>query len=177
MSNNKNAKYGGDWENYNREYLKKETLVEHDEKYKLLFDMKENFGAYVADPNQNSNLNGMVMNGTKSSFLFENVFDEDFTALYPSIIRAYNLDKNTLVGKFFFADETIKNKLLMEYDYEGLFAMSKSVAADSGDGTSDDLGPTLVDSLMSFDFVRVGEKYFDLPSTEDLIAEIEKMKE
>ena len=26
-------------------------------------------------------------------FIFENVFDEDFSSLYPSIIQAYNLDK------------------------------------------------------------------------------------
>jgi hypothetical protein len=117
-----------------------------------------------------------MLNGKKSNFLFENVFDEDFASLYPSIIRAYNLDKNTQVGKFFLVDDHIKQKLLNEYDYDDLFPVSKNEAAAEGDGTTPDLGPTLVDSIMSFDFTRIVEKYFDLPSTEELIEEIEKKR-
>ena len=52
-------------------------------------------------------------------------FDEDFSSLYPSIIRAYNLDKNSQVGKFFLIDDHIKQRLLEDFGYEGLFAVSK----------------------------------------------------
>jgi len=176
MNNNKNAKYGDESSYYNRNFLTSNTLIEHKEIYRHLFETNENFGAYVADPNQNLPDNGMMLNGKNSNFLFENVFDEDFTALYPSIIRAYNLDKNTQVGKFFLVDDYIKQKLLDEYDYKNLFPVSKNEAAASGDGTTPDLGPTFIDSLMSFDFVRIGEKWFDLPSTEELIQEIEDTK-
>jgi hypothetical protein len=176
MNNNKNAKYGEDSFFYEKHFMNSNTLIEHEEIYKHLFETSENFGAYVADPNQNLPDNGIMLNGKKSNFLFENVFDEDFDSLYPSIIRAYNLDKNTQVGKFFLVDDHIKQKLLNDYDYDDLFPVSKNEAAAEGDGTTPDLGPTLVDSIMSFDFTRIGEKYFDLPSTEELIEEIEKNK-
>ena len=176
MNNNKNAQYGEDSVYYEKNFMNNNTLIEHEQIYKHLFETNENFGAFVADPNQNLPDNGLMLNGKKSNFLFENVFDEDFASLYPSIIRAYNLDKNTQIGKFLLVDDDTKQKLLNDYDYTDLFPVSKNEAAAEGDGTTPDLGPTLVDSLMSFDFVRIGEKYFDLPSTEDLIEEIEKMK-
>jgi len=187
MGNNKNSKYGDDSEYYQKNYMTSEELIEHDNAYKALFDMKENFGGFVADPNLNAAENGVMMNGKPSKFLYANVFDMDFSSLYPSIIRAFNLDKNTQIGKFFLIDSHIKSKLISEYGYTDLFVVSKNVEADMGgeenedgevtyDGTSDDIGTTLVDSIMSFDFVRIGEKYFDLPSTEDLVKELDEMK-
>lgn len=113
--------------------------------------------------------------GRNSMFLFENVFDEDFSSLYPSIIRAFNLDKNTQVGKFFLLDDHIKQKLLDKYGYEGLFAVSKNEEAEGAESSSD-IGPTLVDSLISQNWSRIGEKYFDLPSTTDMINELKSMK-
>jgi DNA polymerase elongation subunit (family B) len=175
MSNNKNAKYGDDSDFFDKNFLGKGKVIETDPRYAELLEQQENFGAYVADPNLNSNENGIMMNGRSSKFLFENVFDEDFSSLYPSIIRAYNLDKNTQVGKFFLVDDETKAKLISKYDYDGLFAVSKNIEADSeGDSSTDDLGPTFIDSLMSFDFARVGEKYFNLPSTEELAKKLKK---
>ena len=104
-------------------------------------------------------------------FIYENVFDQDFSSLYPSIIRAYNLDKNTQIGKFFLLDAHIKNKLIEDFGYDGLFAVSKNDEADGAEATSD-VGPTLVDSLTSHNWGRIGEKYFDLPSTVDMIKEL-----
>jgi DNA polymerase elongation subunit (family B) len=178
MSNNKNAKYGDDNEFFEKNFLGKGKIVETDPRYADLFEQRENFGAYVADPNLNSNENGIVMNGRPSKFLFENVFDEDFSSLYPSIIRAYNLDKNTQVGKFFMIDDEIKSKLISKYGYDDLLAVSKNIEADSeGDVSTDDLGATFVDSLMSFDFARVGEKFFNLASTEELAKKLKRTKE
>ena len=37
------------------------------------------------------------------------------------------------------------------------FQYLKNEAAEDGDGTTPDLGPTLIDSIMSFDFVRIGK--------------------
>lgn len=107
-------------------------------------------------------------------FVFENVFDEDFSSLYPSIIQAFNLDKNTQLGKFFLIDEHIKEKLLYKYGYQGLFQTSKNDEALGTEATSD-LGPTMVDSLMSHDWNRIGDKYFDLPLTSEMIVELENM--
>ena len=114
-------------------------------------------------------------NGKLSKYVYEHVFDEDFSSLYPSIIRAYNLDKNSQIGKFFLVDEHIKNKLLEKYDYDGLFSASTNdEGTSSGEASTSDLGPTLVDSLVSRDWNKIGAKYFDLPSTEEMINELIK---
>jgi DNA polymerase elongation subunit (family B) len=177
MGNNKNAKYGDDSYYYEDNFLPKNSFPENDDRYRRELRKEENYGGFVLDPNKNLPDNGVVLNGKPSKFVFEDVFDMDFSSLYPSIIRAYNLDKNTQVGKFFLVDDHIKGRLIGKYDYDGLFTQSKNVEAEEGsDGSSDDLGTTLVDSLQSFNMSRVGEKFFDLPSTEELIGKIEEAK-
>jgi DNA polymerase elongation subunit (family B) len=177
MGNNKNAQYGDDSHYYEANFLFSNKIAEREDNYMKEFQKNENFGGFVLDPNKNLPDNGVVLNGKPSKFLFEKVFDMDFASLYPSIIRAYNLDKNTQIGKFFLIDDHIKNKLIKDYGYDGLFAQSKNIEAEEGsDGSSSDLGTTLVDSIMSFNFSRIGEKYFDLPSTEDLVKKIESKK-
>jgi DNA polymerase elongation subunit (family B) len=60
---------------------------------------KEKFrGAFVAlsklmDPV------GIELNGVRSAKVYENVIDEDLASLYPSIILAWNIDADTMVGK------------------------------------------------------------------------------
>lgn len=171
MGNNKNAQYGDDHGEFEREYTHGKKIIENDPLYLAAFDKKENYGAYVGDPNLNDFQGIKTTGGKNSMFIFENVFDEDFASLYPSIIRALNLDKNTQVGKFFLVDEHIKNKLLDEYDYNGLFAVSKNDEA-AGEASSSDLGPTLVDSLISHDWNKIGNKYFDLPLTSDMVRDL-----
>jgi len=76
MSNNHNTNYGG-----------------------LNETVKENFrGAFVANPLLNKPL-GILINGVKSKFIFENVIDFDLTSLYPSIILAFNVDATTQIGR------------------------------------------------------------------------------
>jgi DNA polymerase elongation subunit (family B) len=176
MGNNKNSRYGDDSEYYAQNFLPDSKIIEADSIYLDQFMKNENFGGAVADPNLNLPDNGVVLNGKPSKFLYEAVFDMDYSALYPSIIRAYNLDKNTQIGKFFLVDEHIKNKLVNQYGYDGLFEESKNVQAEGIEGGSVDVANTMIDSLMSFNFSKIGEKYFDLPSTEDLIKKIEQNK-
>jgi len=76
MSNNHNTNYGG--------------MNEHD---KVSFR-----GAFVADPLLNKAL-GIMINGMRSKFVFENVIDFDLTSLYPSIILAFNVDATTQIGR------------------------------------------------------------------------------
>ena len=174
MNNNKNAKYGTDSDYFNQNFLTSVPILEHDEEYLKAFDKKENFGAFVGDPELNDYCGILDASGKPSKYVFEHVFDEDLTSLYPSIIRAFNLDKNTQLGKFFLLDGSIKKKLLDHYDYDGLFAVSKNEEADSDGSSSDDITPTFIDSLMSHNWGRIGEKFFNLPSTTDMIKDIEK---
>ena len=173
MNNNKNAQYGNDSDYFKEAYLNVKEVVESDDAYRQAFEKKENFGAYVGNPMQNAHEGIKDISDKPSMFVYENVFDEDFSSLYPSIIRAYNLDKNCQVGKFFLLDEQIKNKLLDEYDYDGLFTVSKNEEglADANVSTSD-IGPTLIDSLVSHDWNMIGRKYFNLPGTSEMIKEL-----
>lgn len=178
MNNNKNANYGDDSEYFKKNFLDIKPIVESDEKYKEAFAKKENFGAYVADPEMNLNTGiDLFGNGKLSKYIFEHVFDEDFSSLYPSIIRAFNLDKNAQAGKFFLLDDEIKSNLINNFGYDGLFTVSKNDEANaSGEVSTSDIGPTLVDSLVSHDYNKIGKKYFNLPSTEDMIKELTAKK-
>jgi len=172
MSDNKNAKYGTEEERYYfiNNFLNPKKIKEADEKYLELFKKKENYGAFVGDPNLNLP-EGIEINGHQSKYIFENVFDQDFSALYPSIIRALNLDPSTLLGKFFWIDKEIKDKLIENFQYDGLFSSSKNEESEKV-GETDDLGPTFTDSLLSRNWSKIGEKFFLLPSAEELIKKI-----
>ncbi len=172
MSNNKNARYGNDSDYFDQNFLTRPPITEHQEAYLAAFDKKENYGAFVGDPELNDYCGIADAAGNPSKYVFEHVFDEDLTSLYPSIIRAFNLDKNTQLGKFFLLDSSIKKKLIDHYDYDGLFAASKNEEADSDGSSSDDVAPTFIDSLMSHNWGRIGEKFFNLPSTADMIKEL-----
>lgn len=175
MSNNKNAHYGNDGDYFDANFLPHIEIVENDESYLKAFDRKENFGAFVGDPELNDYCGINDAAGKPSKYVYEHVFDEDLSSLYPSIIRALNLDKNTQLGKFFLLDPMIKEKLIEKYEYDGLFATSKNEEAVSdGDVSTSDIAPTYIDSLMSHNWGRIGEKYFNLPSTADMIKELSK---
>lgn len=139
-------------------------------KYKKAFKKRDNGGGYVADPMLNSNVGVEVVEGLKSRNIFENVCDQDLASLYPSIIISYNLDPATQVGKFFLIDEHIKYKIMNEKDYGDLVAVDIE-----GEDNDTDMTPHLVDSFMSHDWNAIGDKYFDLPETTEMIEEIQKM--
>ena len=174
MSNNKNAQYGDDGGFFEAHYIPKPPLLEKEPVYIEAFQKKENYGAFVADPLKNENLGIKTVSKKPSQFIFEWVFDEDLSALYPSIIRSFNLDKQTQIGKFFLLDDEIKSRLIDEYGYDGLFSLSKNEEAEgkSAEEVVSDLGPIITDSLMSRNWSRIGEKYFMLPSTEELLIEL-----
>lgn len=174
MSNNKNAHYGDDGGLFEAKYIPPVVVKEDSPQYKEAFAKKENYGAFVADPAKNEPLGIEGVSSKKSKFIYENVFDEDLSALYPSIIRSFNLDKNTQIGKFFLIDDEIKSILIDKFGYDGLFTLSKNeeAAGKTEEDVVSDLGPTITDSLMSKDWGRIGEKYFALPNTEEMLSEL-----
>ena len=66
-------------------------LKEHGEKKKFK-------GAFVALPEMMHPV-GIELNGVRSGKVYENVIDEDLASLYPSIILAFNIDADTMIGK------------------------------------------------------------------------------
>jgi DNA polymerase elongation subunit (family B) len=115
-------------------------------------------GAFVADPNMNMPAGADMGNGRRSRYLFENVIDMDLSSLYPSIILACNIDVGTQMGKLLFDT----------YDH---------VAADGTRFTmeteeSKERAASFCDSMASRDMAAIGNKYFGLPSVEDMVKEV-----
>ena len=104
-------------------------------------------GAYVADPNLNG-YNGATINGSLSKFIYDYVIDFDYSALYPSIIRAFNIDANTQYGRILFAGE----KPTKEFDMGGEF----------------------IDNLETGDMISLTNKYLGTPTISDILEECEK---
>lgn len=61
-------------------------------------------GGFVGDPNKNMPLGVNLGGSTYSQYIYEQVIDMDFSSMYPSIIRAWNISPDTLVG--FLTSET-----------------------------------------------------------------------
>jgi len=178
MNDNKNTSYGRDDGGFEANYLldiKSNQVQEHDPDYYKSFEKRENYGAYVGDPLLNKPCGIPDSSGNPSKYVFENVFDEDFSSLYPSIIMAYSLSPNGQVGKFFLLDDEVKSRLISDYGYDGMFMLSKNEEGSTEENKTD-LGPTLVDSLISHNWSRIGEKFFNLPSTEDIIKDMKQKK-
>lgn len=103
-------------------------------------------GAVVANPNLNDHF-GMELNGRFSMYVYQKVIDFDLSALYPSIIRAFNIDTTTQYGRLYIGSQPPTK----EYDPAGEFT----------------------DHLESKNWIEIGKQWFNLPSTEELIAELE----
>jgi hypothetical protein len=99
-------------------------------------------GAFVADPSLNAH-NGIELFGNKSNFLFENVCDEDLTSLYPSIILLQMIDPTNQLGRI-----------------------------DLRDKNGRDLAPQLIRDFANRDFIKLGERWFNMPGKDKLIEKI-----
>ena len=69
-------------------------------------------GAFVADPNLNSDYSKLKINGRPIS-VYDNLDDFDYKSLYPSITSEFNMSRTTLIGHL-----NIPNKV---YEFENRF--------------------------------------------------------
>ena len=193
MRTNKNTSYGKESEFYNSQFLPDSDLTEYDMNFVELFNKKDKFGAFVSNPENNDNVGMEIFANTLSKYLWELVCDEDFSALYPSIIRAFNLDASNIVGKFYVIDDEIKERIKTKYNCADMFALSiKDDDVDTSDETSEDddleaqtadqtketsdLCSVLTDTIISQDWNMLGNLFFELPTTEELINKLKKEK-
>ena len=82
LSNNRNSSYS------TKEVTEEDSEVEKE-------DLK---GAFVADPNLNEPVGIQLTEDLKSSFIFDNVIDEDIVSMYPKLISAFNIDASLQLG-------------------------------------------------------------------------------
>ena len=200
MRTNKNTSYGEEAESdfYDNMFLMLNELVETNTRYRKLYDIQDKYGAFVSNPNFNDNVGMELFRNQSSMFLFELVCDFDFSSLYPSIIRAFNLDSGNIDGKFYVADDEIKRKIIEKYHCADMFYYSikgKKVSDDDYIETTeeddvdeilddaslkkstkvsetDDLCSVLADTMQSRDYDKIGNIFLDLPSTADLVKKL-----
>ena len=134
--------------NRNIDYGKPRNVANSRKKKKAEFE-----GALVADPLLNSHV-GMTIFGKPSKFVFKDVIDLDFSNMYPAILQSHNIDPETMIGK-----------LILE-GFEHL-------NTDPNDELYDQ-GKMFVESLLTKDYSYIGNTYFNLPTTEELIDKLSR---
>ena len=190
MNCNKNKKYLSSFNNIQSVdlfagYLEEAKLQEFSKKYIEAFEQRNRVGAYCSDPMQNERVGAKIVGDQRSMHLFKNVCDQDLSSLYPSIYMTINIDNGTLLGKYYLVDEMLKERLKTKFGYTGMFKLAEKETDDNDEETendedsdgpeTNDLGPTVVDSLMSQDWESIGEKYFLLPNIETTYEKLEKI--
>ena len=170
LATNKNISYGEAASYYEANFMDKKEVLEENQEYADLFKKKDKFGALVMDPNLNNHNGVEIIKDSPSMYIYNNVFDLDLSALYPSTISAFNLDTSTFKYKYFLVDNACKKKA-MELGFETLF-VNKS---DDGKKVveSDELGPLIADELVAQNWAKVGNIFMGLPSAEDAIKDLD----
>ena len=87
-----------------------------------------------------------MINGKRSKYMYQKVIDFDLSSLYPSIIRAFNIDTTTQYGRLFI----------------------------DGIQPSKEFDPalTFIDKLTSDNYIKLGYEYYGLPKATDLMREL-----
>lgn len=106
-------------------------------------------GALNGDPMLNEH-KGLVMFGKNSMFIFGSSIDLDFSAMYPNSICAFNIFVDCMIGKL----------IINDYDNRLTY--------------SDDAGREFLEDITSNTTLETGEKWFDLPSFEELTLEVKR---
>lgn len=91
---------------------------------------------------------GESIDGIRSSRVFSNAVDFDASSMYPSIIRAYDIDPEAQIGTILFKDEN---------------------------GTPE-LCPEFMEVLLTCNPVEIGSKYFNLPRLDELLKVVEEVE-
>lgn len=106
-------------------------------------------GAYVANPSLVSNYSKLKLNGYAID-VYDNLDDFDYTSLYPSVIREFNMAPNTQIGKLFIDNEI--------HAKENMFGNPKF-----------DRGGAFIEDLQSNVFLEFGSRWLHLGDYSDLI--------
>lgn len=116
-------------------------------------------GALVANPELNGN-NGIYIYGLSSKYIYDFVVDEDFSAMYPSTIIGFNIAASTLIGKLVIEGMNLDN-------------VKQFYVLEGKDIVRFDAGREFIENYLCENTGIVGNVYFNLPTLEDMINDIE----
>ena len=143
-------------------------------------------GALVSNPNlMDGSKAGEFVLGLRSNKIFRWVIDFDFSSLYPSIKITNNIAPSCLIGKLFI-EESVEdltkkiNKLIINKEKET--NTEEDGVRDEFDvkdnnisiADIDDQGTEFMDDFMIGDVGRLGNKWFNLPTTDELAKLVEE---
>lgn len=124
---------------------------DNDNAEKDVDDDEEGFaGALVGDPMLNEKV-GVEILGRPSKFIFSRVIDYDFSSMYPNITITHNIGTVPMIGK-------IKLEGFGQYNTDP-------------DNVFYDEGQVFLEDYLSKDYSFIGNRYFGLPTGEELIKE------
>lgn len=108
-------------------------------------------GALVSDPLNNDH-HGITIYGMRSKFIFDNVIDMDFGAMYPNIIITFNIADVSMIGKLIIG-ETASDYYSKDNieDLEGY-----------------DAGKDFMENYLTNNIPMMGSKWFNLPTVDEL---------
>ena len=134
---------------YNR-FVNDNLLVDEDDESG---DKKKKFkGAIVGDPILILPVGIPIIGKRKSKSLFHFVIDYDYTSLYPTILKLFNIYKSTLLGKIILQGNPTEKE--------------QRVSGETGY----DRGAKLMEDLETREYSFIGERWFGLPGAEELIS-------
>ena len=129
------------------EFMKKGLILGHNVNFDNESTKEKTFsGAINGDPMLND-FTGLMLYGKRSMFLFGHSIDFDFSAMYPNSICAFNIFATSMIGKLY-----IEN-------------------GESHTRYDKDPGKEFCEDMISQNILWLGEKWFGLPSLEELILE------
>lgn len=131
-------------------------------------------GALVGNPLLNSNT-GIIMFGNPSMYVFDNVIDMDFAAMYPHIIISFNIERHTMICKLIIPGIT-------EDSYDHVFIDDNIVDVDTDEDSDEekeanigyDSGKDFMDNYLTKDILSMGTKWFNLPDINEVHNQFKK---
>lgn len=136
--------------NFADKFYKEKGMIISNNHSSLLPQLTEKIkGAFVADPNLIEE-KGFI-NGKPTNRIFDFVVDFDLSALYPSIIRAFNISPDTKYGKIIYHE--------LVYEKDGV---------PFPNGVIVDKSPTFMNHLMTRDSINFCHEYYNLPDIEEM---------
>lgn len=112
-------------------------------------------GAFVADPAKVSDHSRMMLNGHPVN-LFDNCDDFDYKALYPSILRQFNVFAYTQIGRLEIPHQIHENENRRHIDH-----WSRSGA--------------FIEDFQSHQWLECGHRWFNLPDYSSLVTYIQNL--
>lgn len=106
-------------------------------------------GAFVADPKQVNDYSRIFESGFRTN-IYDNAVDSDFKALYPSILRAFNIFAMSMIGMVNIDKQIHRKENRIHYEYYTR-------------------GGQFLQDLQSHQWLEVGERWFGLLGFRELV--------